>query len=125
MTADKVVDASALAAVAFLELKHASVQTRLRGFNLHAPRLLRFEMTSICLKKLRAYPANRDTIIAQFYESFDTAVSEHEVRHPAVLEIASQFKLSAYDASYLWLAKHLNCELVTLDARLESAARSL
>jgi predicted nucleic acid-binding protein len=34
-------------------------------------------------------------------------------------------KLTAYDASYLWLAKHLNCELVTLDGKLEDAAGSL
>jgi predicted nucleic acid-binding protein len=31
--------------------------------------------------------------------------------------------LTAYDAAYLWLARHLDAELVTLDTELQRAAR--
>ena len=41
------------------------------------------------------------------------------------LEVAEQFRLSGYDASYLWLARHLDAELVTLDRRLAEAAVAL
>jgi len=31
-----------------------------------------------------------------------------------ILMLAEQFRLTGYDASYLWLAQRLNAELVTL-----------
>ncbi|MFC1661718.1 hypothetical protein ACFL3S_09755 [Gemmatimonadota bacterium] len=33
---------------------------------------------------------------------------------------ALELGLSAYDAAYLWLARELNVELVSLDARLDA-----
>ena len=45
--------------------------------------------------------------------------------HDAVLVLALATGLTAYDASYLWLSRHLGAELVTLDRRLMTeAARS-
>jgi predicted nucleic acid-binding protein len=43
-----------------------------------------------------------------------------EVDHGEVLGVAERSGLTAYDASYLWLARMMNCELVTLDTRLEA-----
>jgi len=40
----------------------------------------------------------------------------------AVLPLAESLGLTAYDASYLWLARRLGAELVTLDRRLARAA---
>jgi predicted nucleic acid-binding protein len=40
-----------------------------------------------------------------------------------VVRLAVDTGLSAYDASYLWLALALKAELVTLDARLANAVR--
>ena len=34
-----------------------------------------------------------------------------------------QTKLTVYDASYLWLARHMQADLVTLDRELAAAAR--
>jgi predicted nucleic acid-binding protein len=39
-----------------------------------------------------------------------------------VLELAESTGLTAYDASYLWLARELSAELVTLDGQLAKAA---
>ena len=47
-----------------------------------------------------------------------------EVDPVGVLEAAHMFRLSAYDASYLWLARNFDCELVTLDARLKLASQA-
>ncbi len=44
------------------------------------------------------------------------------VDHTDVIQLAQQLNLTTYDASYLWLAKHLDGKLVTLDQRLAKAA---
>lgn len=41
--------------------------------------------------------------------------------HAAVLDLAEATGLTAYDASYLWLARSLDGELVTLDRKLAGA----
>ena len=50
------------------------------------------------------------------------AIETREIDHAGALELAEQFRLTAYDASYLWLARQLNAELVTLDRQLARAA---
>ena len=125
MTADKVVDASAWAAVIFLEPGFEATEARLDGQILHAPKLLRFAMANICVKKLKTYAADRDLIRRQYEVSFAGSIQEHEVDHWEVVDMAERLKLSAYDASYLWLAKQMNCELVTLDSELDTAARAM
>ncbi|MBV9740236.1 MAG: type II toxin-antitoxin system VapC family toxin [Hyphomicrobiales bacterium] len=39
----------------------------------------------------------------------------------ATLDLAESAGLTAYDASYLWLARALGAELVTLDRKLTAA----
>jgi predicted nucleic acid-binding protein len=39
--------------------------------------------------------------------------------------LAEHFGLTTYDASYLWLARELDAELVTLDRQLAHAAAML
>ena len=43
------------------------------------------------------------------------------VDHRNALVLAEQTGLTAYDASYLWLAEALDAELVTLDRALAAA----
>jgi predicted nucleic acid-binding protein len=46
------------------------------------------------------------------------------VDHVGALELALDSGLTVYDASYLWLARQLGAELVTLDKELGRAATS-
>jgi len=123
VTADKVVDASAICAIIFNEPGQASAQSKLRGARtLYAPSLIEFEVANVLLKKLRAQPADRAQTL-KLYANFKTFT----IRKPDVdlLEAAllgEHFKISLYDASYLWLARHLGAELVTLDSGLAKAA---
>jgi predicted nucleic acid-binding protein len=48
-----------------------------------------------------------------------------EINHLGALQLAARFGLSSYDASYLWLARELNAELVTLHQHLARAAAGL
>ena len=108
MTPVVVVDASALAAVAFLEPEAGAVLARLENRQLVAPTLLAYELTNTALSKLRRHPG-------------DFAIYWSEVDHEAVLAVAEQTQLTAYDAAYLWLARHLHADLVTLDLKLQRA----
>src|SRR2546423_15280143 len=119
---DKVVDASALAALIFGEPDAQIVEARLAGYRLVAPTLLPFEMSSVCLKKLRSNPAERDAILARFAKLPTFPVELYPVDPAATVEAAELLSLSVYDASYLLLARQMQAELVTLDAELAGAA---
>lgn len=43
-----------------------------------------------------------------------------EIDHADTLGLADASALTAYDAAYLWLARRLGGELVTLDRRLQA-----
>ena len=120
-----VVDASALATIVFLEPDAAAARDRLKRHQLAAPRLLVYELMNAAVKKLRKHPGDealiRGGLSKALGEEFD--ISWSDVDAAEVLELATETGLTAYDASYLWLARHLHAELVTFDVALETAAR--
>lgn len=118
----KVVDASALGALLFGEPKARDVARRLSGATLTAPTLLRYEMASICLKKLGRYPEQRAGLLEMLdhFERMD--LQELPVPTEDVVVVAESEKLTVYDAAYLWLARTLEAELVTLDSGLRKAS---
>jgi predicted nucleic acid-binding protein len=117
----KVVDASALAAIFFSEPGGEMVNARLKHARLAAPALIHFEMANICLKKIRQRPELRDVLLAGFEMSQLVDIENFTVDQRAVLDLAESTGLTAYDASYLWLARRLDAELVSLDKRLLEA----
>jgi predicted nucleic acid-binding protein len=109
----KVVDASALGALLFGEPEGAAVARRLREASLLAPALLPFEVASVCLKKMRRHPDRRDALMLAFGMLDQMEVDLALVDHGEVLSLAERSGLTAYDASYLWLARRTGSELVT------------
>lgn len=118
----KVVDASAVAALLFSEPEAEAVASALDGAELVAPSLLSFELANVCLMKCRRHPHLRDTLLAAFQLRGRLGIAETAVDHRDVLELALTSGLTAYDASYLMLARKLGAELVTLDEALTRAA---
>lgn len=116
----KVVDASALAALLFDEPEAEAVADRLEGGNLVAPVLLSFEIATVCLKKLRRDPTQRDSLWAALLLYDRMPIEILGVDHADALRLAEAFDLSIYDAAYLWLAEKLDAELITLDKRLQA-----
>jgi predicted nucleic acid-binding protein len=116
-----VIDASALGAIVFNEPEGESVTQRLGDSPLAAPALLRFELANICLKKIRKHPDQDEVFLAALRRGLDVRVEIHDVDHADVVPLARSTGLSAYDASYLWLARRLGAELVTLDQALDDA----
>jgi predicted nucleic acid-binding protein len=120
--ATKVVDASALGALLFGEPDDAAVAARLDDGALIAPALLHFEVANVCLKKMRRHPDRRDALQVAFGMLKRMEIGIVDVDHGEVLGLAERIGLTAYDASYLWLARRTGSELVTLDRQLDAAA---
>jgi predicted nucleic acid-binding protein len=122
---DKVVDASAIVALLFNELKREEIVARLRDATLRAPSLIGFEVANACLKKIRAAPAEREALIEAFSLLDALSISLETVNLDGAIVLAERMKLSLYDASYLWLAHARGAELVTLDDRLARADENI
>jgi predicted nucleic acid-binding protein len=120
----RIVDASALGALVFGEPKAEEIAKALGDSPLAAPALIWFELAGICLRKIKAHPARRDQILGAFLMAGKLAIEIVEVDHWAVVNLADETGLTTYDASYLWLAGHLKGELITLDGKMQRAAKS-
>ncbi len=116
-----VVDCSALAGMLFEEPWQAQAREKIYGCTLHAPFLLEMEITSVALKK---HKQGLDEVAAEGLASFRALnIALHQIKPADVLALALQYKLSAYDASYLWLAAVLKAPLATFDEKLATAAQ--
>jgi predicted nucleic acid-binding protein len=116
-----VVDCSALVGILFEEPWQAQASEKIHGRTMNAPFLLEIEFTSVALKKLKqGYGPLVDKALARL-KTLD--VTLHKIELPQVLALALQYKLSAYDASYLWLAAELKAPLATFDEKLAEAAQ--
>ena len=122
VTGVKVVDASALAALLFGEPEAEVIAARLEGGRLTAPALLDFELANVCLIKMRRQPEAREALRAAFGLAGRLNIETVAVDHSATLDLAGATGLTAYDASYLWLSRVLDAELVTLDRALAAAS---
>lgn len=118
-----VVDCSVLSAVIFQEETRDTALRLLLGKTLHAPYLLDHEIVSVALKKGRQnWP---EPVIAQALADYtQQALELHRTSIEAQHQLAARYKLSAYDAAYLWLAAELKAPLATFDEKLANAARA-
>ncbi|TFG64366.1 MAG: PIN domain-containing protein [Gemmatimonadales bacterium] len=120
-----VVDASALAALVFGEPDAEAVAARLAGRQLIAPTMLRYEMASVYLKKLRRYAAERSALSEMLRAYSQLGIQEVQPDTEGIARIAERTGLTAYDAAYLWLGQLIRAPVVTLDQRLAEVARGL
>jgi predicted nucleic acid-binding protein len=117
----KVVDASAIAALLFGEPDANEIAERLNNARLVAPALFDFELANVCLIKSRRHADQREALKRAFQLRHRLGVEEVAVDHDAILDLAAETGLTAYDASYLWTARQFQAELVTLDQQLATA----
>ena len=121
-----VVDASAIAAVMFGEAEGATIQAHVRGESLMAPELIDYELANACWKRIRKHPDTQAEVLTMLAGVDFLSITRVPVRTTEVVALAVRTGLSAYDASYLWLAMSRDVELVTLDnqlARINAALR--
>jgi predicted nucleic acid-binding protein len=120
---DKVIDASALAALAFAEPAADAVIDEIDGHRLHAPTLLVFELMNVAWKRSKKQPA----ATALFLEALEVleglSLRFRGIDQEEVVRLGLATGLTAYDAAYLWLARALGMPLVTLDKKLGAHAK--
>ena len=120
-----VCDASVLAAITFGEPRAGEALALMRGRRLLAPSLLRYELAQVAVRKCRAAAENVGRVEAAFEASLGVPVRLAEPSWMAVLALARDSGLTAYDAAYLQLALEIGVPLATLDTRLGRAADDL
>jgi predicted nucleic acid-binding protein len=115
-----VVDASALAAVAFREPAGEPLLATLQDAELFAPALLVFELASVAWKKVRRNPEQSAAILTNLQSALgdESGIIWQSVNPADVVMVAERLGCSTYDAAYVWLAGALGADLVTLDERL-------
>ena len=121
----RVTDASALAAVAFVESGAEKVGRLLGRTELLAPPLLPVELANIAWKKCRRQPAVAEQVASQLDWALGVQVRLVRVDYRETLQLALLWGLSAYDACYLWVAWNARVPLVTLDRRLAAVAAEM
>lgn len=118
-----VVDSSAICAVLFDEPGREEAVASMAGKSLYAPYLLDHEFISVALKKRRLNWPEASLALA-LGEYLGCQIELRETDLTAQYELAARYKLSAYDAAYLWLAAELRAPLATFDDKLAKAARA-
>lgn len=91
-----------------------------------APILWRSELSSVLLKHVR-HSGMKIELAKEVLERARLVIKDREARPAAtaVLEMAVSFKVSAYDAEYLVLARQLDVPLLTFDRKLQRAAKGI
>jgi predicted nucleic acid-binding protein len=121
----KVVDASVIAALAFLESRAEEARDLLRDATLFAPEILPYELASVALKKTKVEPSRRFEFATRLHGALSIKVKLVATAPLDLLELARETNLTIYDASYLQAARRLGCPLVTFDAKLARHARRI
>jgi predicted nucleic acid-binding protein len=122
---DRVVDASALAAIAFAEAGADAVLDAIDGHRLHAPSLVVFELMNVAWKRSRRQPAAAALFVEALEVLQGLGLRFRGINQEEVVRLGLSTGLSAYDASYLWLSRVLGMPLVTLDRKLGAHAKNV
>ena len=122
---DKVIDASALAALAFAEPEADAVLDAIDGHRLHAPTLVVFELMHVAWKRSKKQPAATSLFLEALEVLEGLGLRFRGINQGAVVRLGLSTGLTAYDATYLWLARALGMPLVTLDKKLGAHATDL
>jgi predicted nucleic acid-binding protein len=122
---DKVVDASVMAALAFLESRAEEARDLLRNATLFAPEIFPYELASVALKKTRNLPSGRFDIASRLRGALSLGVVLLPIPPVGLLQLALETNLTIYDAAYLHAARGLGCALVTFDEKLARHARRI
>jgi predicted nucleic acid-binding protein len=116
-----VVDASVVAAILLGEATAEECVERLDGNELAAPSLLPYEIVSVADGKVRRGEVSTETAAVALGTFTRMHIALHEPDAIELFRLAARTGLTAYDAAYLWLARFLAADLVTLDKKLERA----
>jgi predicted nucleic acid-binding protein len=92
----------------------------------HSEGLILIELTNVLATAMRTRRLSMNDATAVLAQSFGVIEPGlHRADHHEALAMAAQFRVSAYDARYLVVARDLGVKLVTEDTKLRGAAPKL
>ena len=83
---------------------------------------LQVEMASVATKKHKQ--GFGDLAAKGIMQFAEMNIELHQIDPVGTLDLALRYKLSAFDAAYLWLAAELKAPLATFDEKLATAAQT-
>ena len=119
-----VVDASVFGAIVFNEPDKPDAEALVADCDFYAPFLLAFEITNVARTKVIRSPSERLAIFSGLDMALDSGIQWTAVDFNETLALALETGLTAYDASYLYLAQTLGMPLATFDKKLHTAAHA-
>jgi predicted nucleic acid-binding protein len=97
--------------------------TRLQNAEALAPQLLWYEVRNVLMVACRRKRISFDLVVEGLAKLRKLNISTVAVEDDgAILDLATRYQLSAYDAAYLALSLEQNLDLATLDRQLIAAA---
>jgi len=121
---DKVIDASALAAVAFAEPGADAVIDEIRRSSTACADTGRVRVMNVAWKRSKQQPAATALFLEALEVLHGLGLRFRGIDQGAVVRLGLDTGLTAYDATYLWLARALGMPLVTLDKKLGARTRN-
>jgi predicted nucleic acid-binding protein len=93
---------------------------------LHIPEFCLLECTNVLWKRVRFHnlDQSRAERLLKGLIALPMIVNPVDALLQRGLEIGLQYELAVYDSLYIALAEHLNCPLITVDSKQETAARA-
>ena len=119
-----IVDASVFGAIAFNEPDKPDAEALVADYDFYAPFLLAFEITNVARTKVLRNPSEHLAIFSSLDMALGSEIHWTPVDFSETLSLAVETGLTAYDASYLYLAQTLGMPLATFDKKLSSTAQA-
>ena len=117
-----VADTNTFLAVALNEPEKPQIIKHTAGHELIAPDVLPFEIGNALTALMRRHLLDVDEVTTAWDSTQSIQVELYKTNIRNALEIASNFKIYAYDAYFLECASNLKLPLLTLDKRLRDVA---
>jgi predicted nucleic acid-binding protein len=120
-----IADTNTFIAVALNEPEKDIIIRLTEGHALVAPEVLPFEIGNALTAMMKRNALNANEVILAWDMVQNIPVDLRRIDIGAALNIATQYKIYAYDAYFLECARNLRSPLLTLDQRMKGIARKI
>src|SRR5215510_9671729 len=122
---DIVVDASAIMAIIVKEPERDLVIELTKNAVIFSPEIITFEIVNALSKMMKKNVIEKERMLNAFEYFTKIPMQKLEIDYKKALEIAWDYKIYAYDACYLEVAKRLKLHLLTFDGNMINVGKGL
>jgi predicted nucleic acid-binding protein len=122
---NSVADTNIFLAVILDEPEKANIIQLTSETDIISPEIMPYEMGNALTAMVKRKQLTHDEALSTFEAANSIPVRLVSVDIQQALKLAFEHNIYAYDAYFLYCAKHLSCPLITLDKRMKKAAYDL